>query len=556
MSLFVVFFWSNANSVRYEEEIARLLRELEARGGAPPRPAGIGGPGPQAPNVGPSQPAPSLGHGPSNLFGGIMAGGQGGPGLAPPPQQSQEQQHPGLQHQMPQPPPPPALQGPPPQQQQQPQQQPPFQSGGYPGPAPNGYGAQPPQSTASPGPGKGRILNQRLGGPATPQLNQAPPPPYSDPRAAASPQVGHIPNQHPQFRVGNALAELDLERLPAHQKKVDSDWFAIFNPEVQRVLDVDLVHTLQHESVVCCVRFSHDGKYVATGCNRSAQIFDVISGQKICILQDESVDSVGDLYIRSVCFSPDGRYLATGAEDKLIRVWDIASRTIRNTFSGHEQDIYSLDFARDGRTIASGSGDRTVRLWDINEGQNILTLSIEDGVTTVAISPDTKLVAAGSLDKSVRVWDASSGYLVERLEGPDGHKDSVYSVAFAPNGKDLVSGSLDKTIKMWELVAPRGGHPNNAPKGGRCIRTFEGHKVCATTTSSKMLHLTLFRILFFLLLLLLMETGFFPDLKTVVSNSGTLEPVTHSLCCKVTRIASFQLHQVQAAARSLPVVEI
>jgi glucose repression regulatory protein TUP1 len=352
------------------------------------------------------------------------------------------------------------------------------------------------------------------------------------------------------------LAELDLERLPAHQKKVDSDWFAIFNPEVQRVLDVDLVHTLQHESVVCCVRFSHDGKYVATGCNRSAQIFDVISGQKICILQDESVDSVGDLYIRSVCFSPDGRYLATGAEDKLIRVWDIASRTIRNTFSGHEQDIYSLDFARDGRTIASGSGDRTVRLWDINEGQNILTLSIEDGVTTVAISPDTKLVAAGSLDKSVRVWDASSGYLVERLEGPDGHKDSVYSVAFAPNGKDLVSGSLDKTIKMWELVAPRGGHPNNAPKGGRCIRTFEGHKVCATTTSSKMLHLTLFRILFFLLLLLLMETGFFPDLKTVVSNSGTLEPVIHSLCCKVTRIASFQLHQVQAAARSLPVVEI
>lgn len=106
-----------------------------------------------------------------------------------------------------------------------------------------------------------------------------------------------------------------------------------------------------------------------------------------------------------------------------------------------------------------------------------MVLSIEDGVTTVAISPDTKYVAAGSLDKSVRVWDAATGYLVERLEGPDGHKDSVYSVAFAPNGKDLVSGSLDKTIKMWELVAPRGGHPNTGPKGGRCLRTFEGHKV-------------------------------------------------------------------------------
>jgi len=454
---------------KYDEEIARLHRELEARGGSV-RPAG---PGLQQ-HAGPTQqPPPSIGHGPRDLFGGIMAGqgGQNAPGLAPPPQQDPQGQQQGPPHQMPQPGPPP----PPPSQA------PPFQSGGYPGPAPNGFpGNPPPQPTASPGPGK--RLNRGPGGPggpATPQLGQ--PMPYPDPRA--SPQVPH-PSSVPDHRnaaqqfgsVGNALAELDLERLPAHQKKVEADWFAIFNPGVPRVLDVDLLHTLQHESVVCCVRFSHDGKYVATGCNRSAQIFDVVSGMKVCVLQDESVDSVGDLYIRSVCFSPDGRYLATGAEDKLIRVWDIQSRTIRNTFAGHEQDIYSLDFARDGRTIASGSGDRTVRLWDIEAGQNILILSIEDGVTTVAISPDTKYVAAGSLDKSVRVWDASTGYLVERLEGPDGHKDSVYSVAFAPNGKDLVSGSLDKTIKMWELAAPRGAHPNTGPKGGRCIKTFEGHK--------------------------------------------------------------------------------
>ena len=116
------------------------------------------------------------------------------------------------------------------------------------------------------------------------------------------------------------MAELDLERLPPQFKKVEADWFAIFNPDVPKILDVDLVHTLIHESVVCCVRFSHDGKFVATGCNRSAQIYDVVSGNKVCVLQDDSVDSVGDLYIRSVCFSPDGRYLATGAEDKLIRV--------------------------------------------------------------------------------------------------------------------------------------------------------------------------------------------------------------------------------------------
>ena len=123
--------------------------------------------------------------------------------------------------------------------------------------------------------------------------------------------------------MGNALGDLELESVAPHNKKTGSDWHAVFNAQVQRVLDVDLVHSLQHDSVVCCVRFSHDGKYVATGCNRSAQIYDVATGEKVCVLEDHTAtDPMGgtDLYIRSVCFSPDGRYLATGAEDKMIRV--------------------------------------------------------------------------------------------------------------------------------------------------------------------------------------------------------------------------------------------
>jgi glucose repression regulatory protein TUP1 len=116
------------------------------------------------------------------------------------------------------------------------------------------------------------------------------------------------------------LADLDPDQMRPDQKREGEDWFAVFNPNVRRVLDVDLLHTLVHESVVCCVRFSRDGKYVATGCNRSAQIFDVDTGSQITKLQDDTVDKDGDLYIRSVCFSPDGKYLATGAEDKQIRV--------------------------------------------------------------------------------------------------------------------------------------------------------------------------------------------------------------------------------------------
>jgi glucose repression regulatory protein TUP1 len=271
------------------------------------------------------------------------------------------------------------------------------------------------------------------------------------------------------------LAELDVESLPPNLKKEGSDWYAAFNPQTRRILDVDLVHTLDHTSVVCCVRFSMDGRYVATGCNRLAQIFDVDNGQLVTTLSEQPVDQEGDLYIRSVCFSPDGKYLATGAEDKVIRVWEIAKTQIVNSFTGHEQDIYSLDFARNGRMIASGSGDRTVRLWDVESNTQMIQLVIDDGVTTVSISPDNRYVAAGSLDKSVRVWTIT-GEMVARLEGEYGHKDSVYSVAFSPNGQTLVSGSLDKTIKMWDLSRGGGGPSHDRPVG-RCIRTFDGHKV-------------------------------------------------------------------------------
>ncbi|KAK3676456.1 general transcription repressor [Recurvomyces mirabilis] len=454
---------------KYEEEISRLRHELEQRGGPS-----------QGGHAGPSQPQPPvIGHGPRDLFQGIMAGGgQGGPGLAPPPQEQQGQ--PGMPGHM-------QGQGPPGLNQPPPGPHNPFNYGQPQGPGLNGYGGpQPPPQAASPGPGnKPRVGPPGLRGPATPQQGQANPYPGSPGIARPTPPPQ---NQQlaPDFQytreqleaIGNQLSELDPEKLPPHLKRQGEDWHAVFNPRVPRRLDVNLEHNLAHQSVVCCVRFSHDGRFVATGCNRSAQIFDVQTGKQVCHLQDSATTQDGDLYIRSVCFSPNGLFLATGAEDKIIRVWDIASRSIRHSFAGHDQDIYSLDFASDGRYIASGSGDRTIRLWDIQENQCVLTLQIEDGVTTVAISPDGRYVAAGSLDKSVRIWDTTTGVLVERTEGEQGHKDSVYSVAFAPHGNHLVSGSLDKTIRMWRL-SPRefpGRQGAPGPKSGECIRVFEGHK--------------------------------------------------------------------------------
>lgn len=278
-------------------------------------------------------------------------------------------------------------------------------------------------------------------------------------------------------------------------KKQHTDYYIVYNPNIPKKVDVSLIHSFDHTSVVCCVSFSKDGKFLATGCNKLTQVFSVETGDLVARLNDESSLSnngnydtdTGDLYIRSVCFSPDGKFLATGAEDKIIRIWDLATRTIVKYLKGHEQDIYSLDFFPDGKRLVSGSGDRTVRIWDVYNGQCSLTLSIEDGVTTVAVSPDGSLIAAGSLDRTVRVWDANKGYLVERLDSSNeygnGHMDSVYSVTFTNQGKEIASGSLDRTIKLWSLKG-LDKQPSSISKSN-CEVTYVGHKdfvlsVCCT----------------------------------------------------------------------------
>lgn len=264
--------------------------------------------------------------------------------------------------------------------------------------------------------------------------------------------------------------------------RAESDWVTIYNQKVQPKVNVNLVHTLAHDSVVCCVRFSPDGKLLATGCNRTAQIYDTATGAKTCVLQEQQTQTQGDLYIRSVCFSPDGKLLATGAEDRQIRIWDIEQGNVKAVLTGHKQEIYALAYSRDGKILVSGSGDKTVRIWDIETGavRHVLYtspgLDYGPGVTSISISPDGRLVAAGALDTFVRLWDTATGKLKGRFKG---HKDSIYSVCFSPDGQTLISGSLDKTLKVWDLsntLKTLEVNDDDVQTPSSCLATLVGHK--------------------------------------------------------------------------------
>lgn len=130
----------------------------------------------------------------------------------------------------------------------------------------------------------------------------------------------------------NALSKLPISRIPRDPPRVEPNPSLIvksFNDDMYNInyqdpgsmnIDIDLLHVLDHSSVVCSIAFSHDGSLMATGSSKFIKIFDSITGKIVSKLEYATTVEGEDLFIRSLAFSPDSMCLASGAEDKLIRV--------------------------------------------------------------------------------------------------------------------------------------------------------------------------------------------------------------------------------------------
>ncbi|MDF5730295.1 MAG: serine/threonine protein kinase, partial [Rhizonema sp. PD38] len=122
---------------------------------------------------------------------------------------------------------------------------------------------------------------------------------------------------------------------------------------------------------------------------------------------------------------------------------------LERTLTGHSSWVISVAISPDGNTLASGSNDKTIKLWNLATGEQTRTLQgHSDLVHSVAISPDGKTLTSGSVDKTIKLWNLATGEQIRTLQG---HSDSVISVAISPDGKTLASGSFDKTIKIWRI---------------------------------------------------------------------------------------------------------
>ncbi|KST64926.1 serine/threonine-protein kinase [Mastigocoleus testarum] len=211
-----------------------------------------------------------------------------------------------------------------------------------------------------------------------------------------------------------------------------------------------------HASDVNAVNFSPQGDKLASGSDdKTIKVWDVANREIIRTIEGHSG------WIWDVAFSPDGKILASSGNDKTIKLWDLSTGKEIRTLKGHLQGVISVAFSKDGTTLASSSVDSTIKLWNVATGEEIRTLKGHSAaVNSVDFSPDGFTLASGSWDKSIKLWNVETG---EKIRTFKAHKDKVFSVAFAPDGKTLASASRDKTVKVWNLAA------------GKVSNTLQGH---------------------------------------------------------------------------------
>jgi WD40 repeat protein len=202
----------------------------------------------------------------------------------------------------------------------------------------------------------------------------------------------------------------------------------------------------RHNGAMHSVAVRPDGRQIAAGGEDGiVRTWDPVTGRADLPPLDQGAS------VSALAYDPTGTALASGGMDRMVRVWSATSGRRRLGPLSHPHQLTSLAFSPDGRLLAGGGGatDKGGRIliWDASSGTASATVECPRGVDSLSFSPDSRRIATGGSDSVVQIWDATGGHETLSLLG---HGGRVATVLFAPRDLQLYSAGRDGVVKLWD----------------------------------------------------------------------------------------------------------
>eukprot|EP00096_Caligus_rogercresseyi_P012068 TRINITY_DN4953_c0_g1_i2.p1 TRINITY_DN4953_c0_g1~~TRINITY_DN4953_c0_g1_i2.p1 ORF type:complete len:448 (+),score=132.66 TRINITY_DN4953_c0_g1_i2:334-1677(+) len=167
-------------------------------------------------------------------------------------------------------------------------------------------------------------------------------------------------------------------------------------------------------------------------------------------------------WVRCVAFEPGNEWFCTGAADRVIKIWDLASGKLKLSLTGHVSTVRGLAVSSRQPYLFSCGEDRQVKCWDLEYNKVIRHYHGHlSAVYDLALHPTIDVLVSCGRDSTARIWDMRTKVNIHTLTG---HTSTVGTVACQATDPQVITGSNDSTIRLWDLAA------------GKSMATLTNHK--------------------------------------------------------------------------------